>query len=333
VQFARTVLFLRAGRPGRCRDVGVTGRQQRVSEMTDHRKSAGGAGRTSRWVGALLWVLAIVLMMTAAVYQRRTGPTYPLRGTVAIAGVDHSYKFLRSNNSTHDARVEFPRGAGEIGGRLSYKRYPTADTFTEVPMVTEGDQLVGRLPAQPPAGKLEYYVQIDGPGGATRIPEDPAKNVIIRYKGPVPAGVLVPHILFMFFSMLIGMRAALGAIFAPDTMRRYAWISLIGISVGGMVLGPIVQKFAFGAFWTGFPFGYDLTDNKTLIMWVVWVLACLVLGWTPRKDERLGRLAVVLAALVMTVVYLIPHSLRGSELDYDQLDRGASPTEAISTAE
>jgi len=301
--------------------------------VREHTKPTGGAPRTSRWVGALLWVLAVVLMMTSAVYQRRTGPTYPLRGTVAIAGVEYPFQFLRSNNSTHDARVEFPRGSGEIDGRLFYKRYPTADSFTKAPMVTDGDQLVGLLPAQPPAGKLEYYVQIDEGGSAVRIPEDPSANVIIRFKGAVPAGVLVPHILFMFFSMLIGMRAALGAIFAPDTMRRYAFISLIGISVGGMILGPIVQKFAFGAFWTGFPFGYDLTDNKTLIMWGVWVVACLVMGRAPRKDERLGRLAVVLAALVMTVVFLIPHSLRGSELDYDQLDRGASPTEAVSTAE
>jgi hypothetical protein len=272
-------------------------------------------------------------MMTVAVYQRRTGPTYPMRGSVEISDTTYSYELIRSNNSTHDARVELPGGAGEISGRLFYKRYPTADPFTEVPMIAEGDHLVGPLPAQPPAGKLEYYVRMDGPMGSVRIPEDPTANVIIRFKGAVPAGVLVPHILFMFFSMLIGMRAALGALLAPDTMRRYAWIALIGITVGGMILGPIVQKFAFGSFWTGFPFGYDLTDNKTLIMWVVWVIACLVLGRAPRKDERLGRLAVVLAALVMTVVYLIPHSLRGSELDYDQLDQGASPTEAVRTAD
>jgi hypothetical protein len=168
---------------------------------------------------------------------------------------------------------------------------------------------------------------------SARVPEDATANVIIRFKGAVPAAVLVPHILFMFFSMLIGMRAALGALFAPDTMRRYTWSALIGMTVGGMILGPIVQKFAFGAFWTGFPFSYDITDNKTLIMWVVWAVACLVVGRAPRRDERPGRAAVVLAAIVMTVVYLIPHSLRGSELDYERLDQGASPTEAVTTAE
>ena len=301
--------------------------------VSEPAKQIGKTSPTPRWVGALLWFLAVVLMMTSAVYQRRTGPTYPLRGSVEVSGTAYDYKLIRSNNSTHDARVEIPRGAGETSGSLFHKRYPTADSFTEVPMAVEGDQVVGLLPAQPPAGKLEYYVRLEGPDGSVRIPEDPAANVIIRFKGPVPAGVLVPHILFMFFSMLIGMRAALGAIFAPATMRRYAWITLTGMTIGGMLLGPIVQKFAFGSFWTGFPFGYDLTDNKTLIMWVVWVVACLIIGLAPRRDERVGRLAVVLAVLVMTVVYLIPHSLRGSELDYDQLDQGASPTEAVTTAE
>ncbi len=43
--------------------------------------------------------------------------------------------------------------------------------------------------------------------------------------------------------------------------------------LGGFLLGPIVQKYAFGAFWTGWPFGEDLTDNKT---------AVAVLAWLPR---------------------------------------------------
>jgi hypothetical protein len=40
-----------------------------------------------------------------------------------------------------------------------------------------------------------------------------------------------------------------------------------------MILGPVVQKFAFGEYWTGFPFGTDLTDNKTLIAFIGWIIA------------------------------------------------------------
>ncbi|MFO8175486.1 MAG: hypothetical protein R6T96_14455 [Longimicrobiales bacterium] len=92
------------------------------------------------------------------------------------------------------------------------------------------------------------------------------------------------------------------------------------MSIGGMILGPIVQKHAFGAFWTGWPFGYDLTDNKTLLMWIVWVGVAVLLR--KRRDPRdwLARSGVLLAAVVMLTVYVIPHSLQGSEFNYEEME-------------
>jgi Na+/melibiose symporter-like transporter len=116
-------------------------------------------------------------------------------------------------------------------------------------------------------------------------------------------------------------------------MRKLVFITLAGMTLGGMVFGPFVQKFAFGAYWTGFPFGGDLTDNKTLIMWVCWLIAAGVLAIKPRTKAVYGKIAVVVAAVVMTAVYLIPHSMRGSELDYGKLEQGVHPSEAVETGE
>ncbi len=77
-----------------------------------------------------------------------------------------------------------------------------------------------------------------------------------------------------------------------------------------MILGPLVQKYAFGELWTGVPFGWDLTDNKTLIAFIFWILAVVM----NRKKER--PLYTALAAVVLLLVYSIPHSMFGSELDY-----------------
>ena len=155
-----------------------------------------------------------------------------------------------------------------------------------------------------------------------RIPEE--DTLIIRFKDPVPLGVLVPHIIFMFIGLLVGVRTALGAAFHPVGLRKLAWTTLGLMTVGGMILGPIVQKYAFGAFWTGWPFGYDLTDNKTLIMWIVWVGVALVSGQAALPRDWVARGAILVAAVVMMTVYLIPHSLRGSELDYSQLEEASS---------
>ncbi len=100
-----------------------------------------------------------------------------------------------------------------------------------------------------------------------------------------------------------------------------------------MILGPFVQRDAFGEYWTGFPWGYDLTDNKTLIMWAVWIAAVALLGGGSKRVGVAARAAVLVAALVMTAVYLIPHSLRGSELDYAAVDAGVEASEAVGTGD
>ena len=78
--------------------------------------------------------------------------------------------------------------------------------------------------------------------------------------------------------------------------------------------------------------GGDLTDNKLLILWVLWVVAVLVVGFKPKKKEGPARFVVAVCAIVaMTVVYLIPHSMRGSELDYSKLEGVENPKDAIGT--
>jgi Na+/melibiose symporter-like transporter len=123
----------------------------------------------------------------------------------------------------------------------------------------------------------------------------------------------------------------LSAIADSQTMRKWAFVALIGMTLGGMILGPIVQKYAFGEYWTGFPFGGDFTDNKTLIMWLAWVIAIAIIGFKPKKKEIISRIVVLIATIIMTAVYLIPHSLGGSTLDYSKVDQGINPTEAIKT--
>jgi hypothetical protein len=68
-------------------------------------------------------------------------------------------------------------------------------------------------------------------------------------------------------------------------------------------------------------------------MWIVWALAVGALGRRGKSIAGLGRIAVLTAALVMTAVYLIPHSMRGSELDFAAVDAGVDASEAIGTSD
>jgi hypothetical protein len=276
----------------------------------------------------LLWILALLVMLGSAVWQRKTGPTHPQKGEVEIAGQTVPYTLLRSGTSGEPLRVTV--GAPpEVTGTIRWRRYPTDEPFGALTMLRDGEVLVGLLPTQPPAGKLEYQLVLAGSFGLARIPAD--EPVVMRFKDSVPAWALIPHILLIFLAMLIGVRAGLAALLGRPETKRLALVTLAGITVGGMILGPVVQKYAFGAFWTGWPFGYDLTDNKTLVMFVAWLVAVLVLAYARGQKDRFARTVVAMATVVMIAVYLVPHSLRGSQLDYDKLDAGESAHDAIGT--
>jgi hypothetical protein len=147
--------------------------------------------------------------------------------------------------------------------------------------------------------------------------------VIARYKGRVPPTILIAHIAFMFLAILFGIRTALEALTPHEHLRPYIWTTLIIVFIGGLILGPIVQKYAFGAYWTGFPFGHDLTDNKTLIAFLGWALAAVMdLVGKGRRGFS------IFAAVLMLAMYLIPHSVLGSERDYRLEEAEASVGQA-----
>jgi len=256
------------------------------------------------------WLLAIIITLASAVYQRTTGPTYPLKGEVQIEGSSIQYELNRSYSTNKNQPVEVQVPSSSINGTLKYRRYPTSEQWTEVKMNRLGDLLINEIPSQPPAGKMEYYIDLKTSSGIEKkIPEN--ENVITRFKGDVPASVLAPHILFMFLAMLLSTRTGIEALDKSSNPRKFAFWTFGLLTIGGMILGPIMQKFAFDALWTGVPFGWDLTDNKTLIAFLVWLVAI----WKGRNQQNSNGW-IFAAAIVTLVIFIIPHSLMGSELKY-----------------
>jgi carbon starvation protein CstA len=111
----------------------------------------------------------------------------------------------------------------------------------------------------------------------------------------------------MFFAVV----TLLEALFKRKHVYLYTWLTVIFFFVSGLILGPMIQDYAFGAFWTGWPFGHDLTDNKTLASLIIWIIALFVL-----RKNRENRIWPVIAFVVMLIVFLIPHSVLGSEVDF-----------------
>jgi hypothetical protein len=258
-----------------------------------------------------VWVLAVVVTLASAVYQRMTGPTYPVRGTVMLGEREISLRLERTHGGPGDQLVRISAPDTSVSGEIAWRRFPTQDPWQRLPLVRSGDVLEASLPHQPVAGKLEYQVHLRRGANEAVFPE---RAAITRFRNDVPVWVLVPHVAAMFFAMLFSTAAGLSALRRSPDARRQAYICMALLFVGGFLLGPLMQYIAFGAWWTGIPFGWDLTDNKTLFAAVAWACA-----WWWMRGGRDARAAIIVAALVTFVIFLIPHSVWGSELKWESL--------------
>ena len=266
-----------------------------------------------KWFKGTLCMVATVIMFFVAGYQRKTGPSWPISIDQTLEGHSIKGKLPRSHPGEGGELISLEADP-EVAGDVKWRHYPSRDAWTVTPMVRTGGALIVELPKQPPAGKLEYAVELRSGKKSVTLPE--SETAVIRFRGDVPAGVLIPHIIFMFLAVTVVIRTGLGLLLREDEIGRFSLWVLIFLVPGGLVLGPMVQKFAFGVYWSGWPFGGDWTDNKTLFAVIFWVVALLL----HRQKKVFAKYAVILSVLVTLAVYLIPHSMHGSEIDWDKIE-------------
>jgi len=262
------------------------------------------------------FIIAISLLITLMllVYQRATGPSYPVRGSLLLkpSGARVEYRLIRSHETTKPAIITFVAHAqeGTLNPQLHYRPFPPLDDHWEtVPMLMEREKNQIRfnsaLPQGPAASKWNYFIDMGQP--LERKGFSSSHSLVLRYRDPVPTWILLVHIVLIFMSFFFSTTTFLFfMVKRPSAICLH--LSFFSFLLGAFIFGPLVQKHAFGSFWTGFPIGTDLTDNKVLISLVAWAAA-----WFYR--ERKPKL-VVWAWIIMMLVFLIPHSWMGSQYNH-----------------
>ncbi|MCX6169018.1 MAG: hypothetical protein NTX65_06755 [Ignavibacteriales bacterium] len=249
----------------------------------------------------LFWLIAIVVTLISAFYQRVTGPTFPLSGKVILDRKEIACTLERSHSSSSNYLIEIITNDSSIHGKLYFRKFNTQNEFSEVNM-TGGEILKAELPAQKRLEKLEYYIMLFKDQSSVKMPA--GENIIIRFKDDVPLVVLIPHIFAMFFAMMLSTRTGLELFNKEPRYEKLGLWTVIVLFIGGFALGFAMNGLAFGDIWGGWPFGHDVTDNKTQIAFIIWLFAFYMI----KKNKKPGWWAM-LAALVMIVIYSIPHSL------------------------
>jgi hypothetical protein len=267
------------------------------------------------------WVFAVVFTVAMARYQKITGPTYPISGKTSLNGTEIKYQLIRTAENDKDAKIAINVPDTSIKGTITYKRFKSNDSLITTQLIRKNDTLYFMMSKQPAAGKMMYEIVLNHGDQKVKLNSKTNEFVVMRFKGPVPFTILIPHIFFMFLGLLFSTRTAIEALINGTRTYKLALWTLAFLIIGGLFLGPVVQKYAFGAYWTGWPFADgvsfnifqmgDLTDNKTLVMVLAWLIAIFKL-----KKDPTNKFWPAFAAVMVLIVYLIPHSMFGSEIDH-----------------
>jgi hypothetical protein len=213
------------------------------------------------------------------------------------------------------------------------------------------------IPGHSPGARISYYIHLeDKDSHVTQAPKYAPNQVysftVLPMRGDVSTSLLVLHVLFIVGAVFFVIGAGLLAVRYLKTGKGFnKLVQVTGIStgmifIGGFPLGFIVAYQVFGTPWTGIPFGWDITDNKTLVIFIFFAMSLLmirgtvtnsynagrgrkcpyrVLGsiWGKTRSEKRGtkseardmisheRFAklVVMGSILTVALYLIPHSL------------------------
>jgi hypothetical protein len=187
----------------------------------------------------------------------------------------------------------------------------------------EPGKYFGSIPAHGRGVKVEYYIEAKaGSDLVARVPaREKAEAFQVYFKGRPNRYLLVSHVVVIFIALFFFILSGYLAYRALKDRRsllyipRVAFLGTIAFFIASVPLGMAVAYQTYGKPWTGFPFGSDLTDNKSLGILVYWaVCGFLYRGSLFRKDPSRDLVSMatmpyvhIAGAIITVVLFLIPH--------------------------
>ena len=208
-----------------------------------------------------------------------------------------------------------------VSVKLHYYRN---DEFSTIVMknLPGTDYFGAEIPADKLGERNYYFIEaMDGAENKVVLPETADDSFDseydyykARFEGKATFILLLFHIVLMiaaFFLLLHALYYAMNYLAVEergDAIVRSVNLGILTFFITGFPIGCIIEKQVLGNYWEGIPFGWDVTDSKTLIIMIIW----LILMYLKKKDKVSMRgysWWVIINTIITIGLFLLPHSL------------------------
>jgi hypothetical protein len=274
-------------------------------------------------------ILALVLTLVLLFIARKLAMVQSR--TMVIQSGAHSLSHLNPGKTAENQNlnVELELSPNLASGQKAVLNFRYGNGVAEWSMAEmstfDGKRFKTLINGQPKGVPLSYYFEVqDSLGSVVGNLGSEQKPLKLRFEGEIPASIMIPHIFCMFAGAFFAFLAFFGTFSLlkgtgdiTAVAREVAWTTLF-VFVGEFPLGIMVTRAALGGLgWGGFPFGNDITDTKTLIIFLYW-LAQVVLAkgsiFQKNPEKNLVKpgtygLLTLVGFILFLGLYPIPHSL------------------------
>lgn len=278
-------------------------------------------------------IIALILTLVLASVSRRLSERKPELKVIENGGIKIEHTTVVEKVGVGDvdiqAKISTPESFENYQINLVYRIGQGG--FISLPMQPQKENpgtFSGVIPSQPKKTKVYYYISIrDSEKNGLTLPDRVNRlnlPFMIKFKGKVTPAVLIAHIIAMFagiFFIFMVLFYDIDLLRGKDVLKEVSNLSLLAtffIFLGGMPLGWWVTYQTLGILWEGIPIGWDITDSKTLIIFLYWlILLYLMKGTIFKKNSELNAVGdkllgvlVLMGVILAFLLYLIPHSIQ-----------------------
>lgn len=264
------------------------------------------------------YLIALVLTVTLLAFARRMSTRHEMTITTPVDGVTLTHKTVTENFGDGPVLIIKTPSTDNLAAIVFYSE-KSGGHDKSVAMSVTPEGFTAKLEPLPKGQKWFYQIQVSKNG--TPVAQFPKEgNQFIKFKGHVAEFIIIPHIFFMFATIFFGLMA----VFTSFDLARgkgnlrqsvlFLLLTFICAFIGGIAFGVEVTRQTFGEGWGGWPIGHDITDTKTEVLLLFW-LVTLVLslnGLAGKRmivSEKLYSFLVILSFIVTFITFLIPHSI------------------------
>ncbi len=180
---------------------------------------------------------------------------------------------------------------------------------------------VAIVPGDKRGSRNYYYITaIDNEGNKVILPEqnnkDKMKLYQLRSEGKASFILKLLHIMLMLTTLIILIHALYYSISylknrdedIPLKLKNLVFWGIVTFFITGFPIGWIIEYQVLGNFWEGIPFGWDITDNKTLLILIYWLAVFIPFGLKKIASSTMAKL-IIFGTIFTLVLFIIPHSI------------------------